>query len=112
MAGEQLLGQDRKDAQGDLFGLVLHRAVAEGVVLMARSTEGKPEHDHWTAVAGRAVPLAAEYVDGVKERRAGVETDIADEPETVSILEETQLKLDRLAQIETEAAQLRSELGL
>ncbi|HEX7633232.1 MAG TPA: hypothetical protein VF401_02825 [Candidatus Saccharimonadales bacterium] len=98
----------------DLLGLMLHQAVAEGAVMMvASSEEGTPEHKLWTEVAGKAVPLAAEFLEGAKARHP--ELTIADESgvsaEAQATQDEMRLKQERLAQIEAEAARLRQELG-
>lgn len=112
MAAEELRGEPRKEALGDLFGLMLHQAVAEGAVLLAQSLpEGTEEQIHWTDVASRAVPLAADYLESVKGKDyAGVTT-----PETpqkaTQVDDERQIKLNRLASLEAEAALLRAELG-
>lgn len=114
MAGEHLSGEQRT-ALGDMVGLMLHQAVAEGAVAMAQITrEGTPEHDKWSEVARRAVPLAGEYLEEVKGRHPDIAASVAQTVETPiepSISpEEKAKKQRRLAKIEAEAARLREEL--
>lgn len=117
MAGEGLFHESRQQALGDMVGLMLHQAVAEGAVAMAQMTrEGTPEHDKWTEVARKAVPLAGEFLEEVKQRHPDIATSVGEVPVEVptepSISPEVKAKKQkRLAKIEAEAARLREELG-
>ncbi len=114
MAGEQLSEEGRQQAFSDLIGVMLHQAVAEGAVAMAQVTkEGTPEHDKWSEVANKAVPLASEFLEGAKARHPdiGVEAKGTENPAEPSINQaEKARKQKRLAKIEAEAARLREEL--
>ncbi len=112
MAGEELRGEYRKEVLGDLFGLMLHRAVAESAVLLAQSLpEGTEEQIHWTDVASRAVPMAADFLGSVKDKDYTGEEKKEATGEVALTVDERQIKLGRLAALEAEIAELRAELG-
>jgi len=111
MAGEQFPDDLRGAALGDMLGLLLNRAVAEGAVAMAQVTDGTPEHEHWLTVAQEAVPLADEYLQGVQQRRSDSENDeTALVSESIVAPDMRAEKQERLAELEAEAALLRQEL--
>lgn len=112
--GEKLTGESRNEALRDMFGLMLHQAVAEGAILMAQSLpEGSEERTHWSAVASRAVPLAAGFLEGVKGKdyTSGKNSAFSESAESAEVDDQRQQKIERLAALEAEMAQLRTELG-
>ncbi|MBI4033399.1 hypothetical protein HY379_00165 [Candidatus Saccharibacteria bacterium] len=119
MSSEQLSQEDRREALGDMVGIMLHRAVAEGAVGMMQVTEpGTPEHGKWSRVARNAMPLARDFITEAEvryEARHSGETPAerldGESPEPALSDEARRQKQERLAELEAEATRLRGELG-